>query len=38
MRKFNYENISIGDIEKNEHLIFVCDGDSHRVLVEREEK
>ena len=38
MRRFNYENISIGDIEKNEHLIFICDSDKKEVLVEREKE
>ena len=37
MREFNYENISIGDIENNSHLIFICDGDKKVILVEREE-
>ena len=26
-RTFNYEDISIKDIENNPHLIFICDGD-----------
>ena len=38
MRKFDYKDISIGDIEKNEHLIFICMGDEKQVLVEREEE
>lgn len=36
-REFSYLTISIGDIEANKHLVFVCDGDSKRVLVERSE-
>lgn len=35
---FNYGTISIGDIENNSHLIFVCMGDEKQVLVEREEE
>lgn len=38
MRKFDYESISIGDIENNAHLTFICDGDKKEVLVEREEE
>jgi hypothetical protein len=38
MKTFNYETISIGDIENNSHLIFVCDGDKKEVVVEREEE
>ena len=38
MRVFNYEDISIADIENNSHLIFVCDGDKKEVVVEREEE
>lgn len=37
-RTFNYEDISIKDIENNSHLIFICDGDKRKVIVEREEK
>ena len=37
-RTFNYEDISIKDIENNPHLIFICDGDRKEVIVEREEK
>lgn len=36
-RTFNYEDISINDIEYNHHLIFICDGDSKEVMIEREE-
>lgn len=36
-RTFNYEDISIKDIDNNSHLIFICDGDKKEVLVEREE-
>jgi hypothetical protein len=38
MRKFDYKDISIGDIENNAHLTFICDGDKKEVLVEREEE
>ena len=33
---FDYEDITIEDIENNNHLIFVCDGDTEKVIVERE--
>lgn len=36
-RTFNYEDISIKDIENNPHLIFVCDADSKKVIVERDD-
>lgn len=36
-RDFSYSIISLADIENNSHLIFICDADNHRVLVEREE-
>lgn len=36
-RTFDYEDISIKDIDDNSHLIFICDGDSKEVIVEREE-
>ena len=35
-RMFNYEEITIEDIEHNNHLMFICDGDNKKVLVERE--
>ena len=35
-REFNYEEITIEDIENNNHLIFITDGDSKKVIVERE--
>jgi len=38
IRNFNYETISLQDIENNSHLIFICDADSKKVKVEREEK
>lgn len=38
MRKFDYKDISIGDIENNAHLNFVCDADKKVILVEREEE
>jgi hypothetical protein len=37
-REFDYETITLRDIEKNSHLIFICDADSKKVKVEREEK
>jgi hypothetical protein len=37
-RKFNYETISLQDIENNSHLIFICDADNKKVIVEREEE
>lgn len=33
-RNFDYNNISILDIESNKHLIFVCDADNKKVVVE----
>ena len=35
-RVFDYNTITINDIERNEHLIFICDGNYKRVIVERE--
>lgn len=35
-RMFSYEEITIEDIENNNHLIFITDGDSKKVIVERE--
>ena len=35
-RMFNYEDITIADIENNNNLIFICDGDIKKVIVERE--
>lgn len=37
-RTFNYEEISIKNIDNNSHLIFICDGDNKEVIVEREEE
>lgn len=37
-REFNYEIIRLEDIENNKHLVFICDGDSKTVKIEREEK
>ena len=36
-REFNYGVITLQDIERNEHLIFICNGDYKSVVVEREE-
>ena len=38
IRSFNYEDISIKDIENNSHLIFICDAEKKEVIVEREEQ
>lgn len=35
-REFNYGVITLSDIENNPHLIFICDGDYKRVVVEKE--
>lgn len=35
-RDFSYSIISLADIDNNKHLIFICDGDSKRVFIERE--
>ncbi len=35
-RVFNYEVITINDIENNKHLIFVCDADIKEVSIEKE--
>ena len=35
-RMFDYEEITIADIENNDHLIFICDGDSKRITLEEE--
>ena len=37
-REFDYKTITIENIERNEHLIFVCDGNKKVVKVEREEE
>lgn len=37
-RTFNYDEISIKNIEDNSQLIFICLGDEKQVLVEREEE
>lgn len=36
-KEFDYGVITLNDIEKNSHLIFICDGDYKRVIVDREE-
>lgn len=33
-REFDYETITLQDIENNSHLIFICDGDNKKVIVE----
>ena len=35
-REFDYEEITIKNIEDNEHLIFICDGDKGKTTVESE--
>lgn len=37
-RKFDYEAITISDIENNLHFAFICDGDNKEVIVEGDEK
>ena len=37
-REFNYEIISLENIDNNKHLVFICDGDSKTVKIEREEE
>lgn len=37
-REFDYNSISLKDIGDNEHLIFICDGDKKKVIIEREEQ
>jgi hypothetical protein len=36
-REFDYNNLSILDIESNKHLIFVCDADSRKVIVKSDD-
>ena len=36
-REFEYETITLQDIENNKHLIFICCGDSKKVMIERED-
>ena len=35
-REFKYSVITLADIDINSHLIFICDGDNKKVIVERE--
>lgn len=37
MKIFDYETITIQNIEDNKHLDFVCDGDNKKVRIESEE-
>lgn len=37
MKEFNYEDITLHDIEINNHLIFICDGDNKKVIVDKED-
>ena len=34
---FNYDEISIKNIEDNPHLIFICDGNKKQVIIDKEE-
>ena len=36
-REFSYEDITLNNIDDNKHLIFICDGDNKKVLIESEE-
>jgi hypothetical protein len=35
-REFDYNNISIADVEANKHLTFVCDADAGKAIVTSE--
>lgn len=35
-RNFYYDCITIKDIEDNNHIIFICDGDKQKVILEKE--
>ena len=37
-REFEYEVITLQNVERNEHLIFICDADSKKVIIEREDE
>lgn len=37
-RVFDYEVITLQNMERNEHLIFICDADSKKVTLDREEE
>lgn len=37
-RNFGYEYITFINIEDNSHLIFICDGDSKKVILDREDE
>lgn len=36
IRKFDYRFITLEDIDINNHLIFICDGDDQKVILEKE--
>lgn len=36
-KEFDYGVLTLRDIERNSHLIFICDGDNKKVIVERED-
>lgn len=35
-REFDYNCISLEDIDINDHLAFICDGDNKKIIVESE--
>ena len=37
-RGFNYESITLQNIDDNKHLIFICCGDSKKVIIESREE
>lgn len=37
-RVFDYKTVTIENIERNSHLIFICDADGEKVILEREEE
>ena len=36
-RSFEYDCITLNDIDNNDNLIFICDGDNEKVIVECED-
>lgn len=36
MREFDYNSITLQNIEDNEHFIFICDGDRKKVVIQKE--
>lgn len=37
-RSFEYDCITLNDIDNNDNLIFICDGDNKKVVVEPKEE